>query len=247
MIALNVRQRGAVVLLAALLGAALTARLGAWQLDRAAQKQALQRALDERSHLPTLQGAELALDAQGAAAQHYRRVRLQGRWLAERTVYLENRTLNGQAGFIVVTPLALDPGPGHVVVQRGWVARDFTERTRLPQLVSASEVIAVEGIVAAAPSRLFEFAGPAASGPIRQNLDLAEYAREAGLALLPLTIEQIDDAANRGDGLLRQWPRPAVDVHKHYGYAAQWFALAALITGLYVWFQLISPRLRARR
>ncbi|MEQ1806812.1 MAG: SURF1 family cytochrome oxidase biogenesis protein, partial [Burkholderiaceae bacterium] len=79
--ALTLRRRRAIVLLAAVLGAALTARLGAWQLDRAAQKQALQRALDERSQLPTLQGAELAPDAPGAAAQHYRRVRLQGRWV----------------------------------------------------------------------------------------------------------------------------------------------------------------------
>ncbi|MEQ1805774.1 MAG: SURF1 family protein, partial [Burkholderiaceae bacterium] len=199
------------------------------------------------SQLPTLQGAELAPDAPGAAAQHYRRVRLQGRWVPERTVYLENRTLNGQAGFIVITPLELDAGAGHAIVQRGWVARDFGDRTRLPALVSASEAIAVEGIVAPAPSRLFEFAGPAPGGPIRQNLDLAAYATETGLALRPLTIQQTDDAINRGDGLLRQWPRPAVDVHKHYGYAAQWFALAALITGLYVWFQLIAPRIRARR
>ena len=38
---------------------------------------------------------------------------------------------------------------------------------------------------------------------------------------------------------------PAADVHKHYGYAFQWFALCALIVGLYVWFQLIRPRRRA--
>ena len=42
-----------------------------------------------------------------------------------------------------------------------------------------------------------------------------------------------------------QWPEPAADVQKHYGYAFQWFALCALILGLYVWFQLIRPR-RAR-
>ena len=46
--------------------------------------------------------------------------------------------------------------------------------------------------------------------------------------------------------LRRDWPPPALDVAKHYGYAAQWFALAALTTGLYVWFQLIRPRLRRR-
>jgi surfeit locus 1 family protein len=40
---------------------------------------------------------------------------------------------------------------------------------------------------------------------------------------------------------------PAVlDVSKHQGYAFQWFALCALISGLYVWFQLIRPRRRSR-
>ena len=37
------------------------------------------------------------------------------------------------------------------------------------------------------------------------------------------------------------------DADKNRGYALQWFALAALITGLYVWFQLIRPRLAGRR
>ena len=230
-----------------MLGAALTAALGFWQLDRAAQKQSMQRALDERGQLPALRSSELAVDDVAAASQHYRRVRLQGRWLAERTVYLENRTMNGRAGFFVVTPLVLDTGTDHVIVQRGWVARDFAERSRLPDVPTPGGRVEVEGLVAAPPSRLFDFSGPAASGPIRQNLDLAEYARETGLALRPLSIQLADDARNRGDGLLRQWPRPAIDVHKHYGYAAQWFALATLITGLYVWFQLHRPRNRARR
>jgi surfeit locus 1 family protein len=240
-------QRRIVVLFATLLGAVPTALLGFWQLDRASQKQVMQRALDERSILPALRPGELASDEATAAAQHYRAVRLQGRWLGERTVYLENRPMNGRVGFIVITPLALDAGAGNVIVQRGWAARDPTERTRLPDIPTPSGVVGVEGSVASAPSRLFDFAGAAASGSIRQNLDLAEYARETGLALHPISILQADDALNRGDGLLRQWPRPAVNVHKHYGYAAQWFALAALITGLYVWFQLIRPRLHPGR
>ncbi len=241
---LGARQRRIVVLLAALLGAALTARLGFWQLDRAAQKQAMQSALDERSRLRVLQATDLARDPATAATQHHRSVRMHGRWLAERTVALENRPLNGRAGFIVVTPLALEAGAGHVLVQRGWVARDASERSRLPALTTPGGVVEVQGRVAAAPSRLFDFAGPVASGPIRQNLDLAEFAAEIGFALRPLSVLQVDDAENRGDGLVREWPAPALDVHKHYGYAAQWFALAMLITGLYVWFQLVRPRLR---
>ena len=60
-------------------------------------------------------------------------------------------------------------------------------------------------------------------------------------------IVQDDAGAASADGLLRQWPEPASDVHKHYGYAFQWFGLSALVIVLYVWFQIIRPRRRARR
>ena len=106
-------------------------------------------------------------------------------------------------------------------------------------------MVEVLGRIAPPPSRLYEFAGQDA-GSIRQNLDIVEFAREASLSLRPLSVVQTDSPDTAGDGLLREWPQPAADVHKHYGYAFQWFALGALMTGLYVWFQLVRPRLRTR-
>lgn len=237
------RWRAVLVLVAALVTVALTARLGLWQLSRAAQKEAMQSALDERSGLPPLGAADLASQPALAEVQHHRKVFLRGRWLGEKTVYLDNRAMNGRAGFIVVTPLLLEAGAGAVVVQRGWLARAAADRTLVPPYLTVDGEVEVVGRVAAPPSRLFEFAGPA-GGPIRQNLDMVDYAREAGIALLPLSVLQVDSPTMAGDGLMRQWPPPAIDVHKHHGYAAQWFALAALVTGLYLWFQIIRPRLR---
>jgi hypothetical protein len=49
------------------------------------------------------------------------------------------------------------------------------------------------------------------------------------------------------DGLLRNWPQVASGVHKHHGYAFQWFGLCALIVILYVWFQIISPFRNTRK
>jgi surfeit locus 1 family protein len=236
------RRRG-LVLAATLLGVALTARLGLWQLDRAAQKHALQAALDARSQLPALDAAALARTAEQAAAQHHRPVRLRGQWLPQHTVFLDNRQMNGRPGFFVVTPLQLAGEKAAVLVQRGWVPRDANERTRLPAVPVAAGVLEVLGRIAPPPARLYEFSAEA-SGPIRQNLDLAQFAREVSVPLLPISVLQNDSAATAGDGLLRQWPPPALDVHKHYGYAFQWFALAALMSGLYVWFQLVRPRFR---
>jgi surfeit locus 1 family protein len=235
--------RDLIVLLAALAGALATARLGLWQLDRAAQKTALHDAMRARAALPPLDAAQLARSAAEAAEQLHRRVVLEGRWQASRSVYLDNRPMQGQPGFFVVTPLLLAEGDA-VLVQRGWIARDVHERTRLAPVATPDGVVRIEGLVAAGLARLYEF-DAAASGPIRQNLDVAAYAREIGLPLRPLAVLQIDGIT--ADGLRRQWQPEVPDVSKHHGYALQWFALSALITGLYVWFQLIHPRLRRPR
>ena len=234
------RVRAALTLLATLAGIAIAARLGFWQLDRAHQKIALQASLEARSREPVLDASTLARSPLAAEAQHHRRVSLRGRWLAERTVFLDNRQMDGKVGFFVVTPLVLMPGSGVVLVQRGWAARHFTSRTELPALTTAEGIVAVDGIVAPAPSRLFDL-GDAASGPIRQNLDIASFARDTGLDLLPLSVLQVDAPGSTADGLLRHWPAPAADVQKHYGYAFQWFALAAGVAILYVWHRFIRP------
>lgn len=230
------RLRGWLVLLATLVGAALTARLGVWQLDRAQQKVALQAAVDAQEARPPLSNA--ALD--GAGSLH-RRVQLRGTWVAERSVWLDNRPMDGRAGFYVVTPLRLAGRADAVLVQRGWVPRDPADRARLPPLVTPPGEVEVTGRLAASPSRLYEL-GAGSGGPIRQNLDPAAFAAESGLALLPLTVVQTS-GADEG-GLLRHWPAPDLGLQKHYGYAFQWFALCALILILYVWFQHLRPRFR---
>ncbi len=231
------------MLLATLVGVALTASLGMWQLSRAAQKIEMQSALDSRASLPALLAADLARDAAAATLQHHRTVRVRGRWVAARTVFLENRQMNARVGFYVVTPLQLDDRPEAVLVQRGWVPRDLRDRSLLPAIVTPTGSIEVQGLIAPPPARLYEF-DAVATGVIRQNLDVARFASETGLRLLPLSVQQHDGVSTASDGLLRQWPRPAAGVQKHYGYAFQWFAMSTLMAGLYVWFQLLRPRLK---
>ncbi len=239
-------RSSSVVLIAAVLGVAATSALGTWQLNRAAQKLALEAALESRAALPELRASELANSAAAAVPQHSQRTRLTGQWMASHTVFLDNRQMNDKPGFFVVTPLKLIGSNEAVVVQRGWVPRNFVDRAALPVVPTPAGEVEVTGLIAPPPSRLFEFAG-AAPGPIRQNLDLVAYAVEVGTPLKPLSVLQSDNRATNpaADGLLRQWPRPATGVQKHHGYAFQWFALSALMAGLYVWFQLIRPRLRA--
>ncbi len=239
------RRRAVIVLLATLVGMAVTARLGVWQLSRAAQKEALQSALDSRGSLPELVQSTLPANEAQAVVQHYRPVRLQGEWKQGATVFLENRQMNGRPGFFVLTPLMLGPDDA-VLVQRGWTPRNTQDRTFVQPVPTPTGRIEVLGQMAPPPGRLFDFAGAAASGVIRQNLALADFSRELGVKLRPWTVLQSDTPGIAVDGLLRQWPRPAADIHKHYGYAFQWFGLCALLAGLYVWFQLLRPRLQRR-
>jgi surfeit locus 1 family protein len=240
------KRSPALVLLAAIGMVLLTARLGWWQLDRAAQKVERQAVLAQRQSMAPLSWQELPKDELQAQEAFQRRVKLQGRWLADHTVYLDNRQMAGRPGFYVLTPLQLPDGSA-VLVQRGWQPRNFQDRTQIQPPLTPSGEVELEGRMAPGPARLYEFDG-AASGPIRQNLDLFEFALETRLPLRPFSVWQLQPTGSLpGDGLARDWPRPAADVHKHYGYAFQWFALSALTLGLYVWFQIIVPRRRAAR
>jgi surfeit locus 1 family protein len=227
---------------AALLVAVVTLSLGQWQLRRAAQKEALQTAIAGQSGLVSLDNTSF-LAIKNTADTIHRPAQLRGVWQAGRTVFLDNRPMSGKSGFVVVTPLALEGSAQVILVQRGWVQRDFTSRTRLPDIATPPGTVTVRGRIAPPPSKLYEFKG-IESGRIRQNLDLNTFAAEISLPLLPVSL--LETAATN-DGLLRNWAEPNRGVDKHYGYAFQWFALSALVLGLYVWFQLIHPlRLKNR-
>jgi surfeit locus 1 family protein len=193
-----------------------------------------------------------------------------GRWLPEQTVLLDNRQMNGRPGFYVLTPLLLDGvvaangKPLAVMVQRGWLPRDFLQRDRVPEIATPAELQRIPVRIAPPPARLLELGelGGAKTAPnddliqagssrIRQNLDLAAFAQTlaqsssatvliSAASLLQTGAAQASGAAP--DGLLREWPQADSGVAKHYGYAFQWFGLCALTAVLLLWFQVIAPR-----
>ena len=234
-----------VVTTAAVLVAGTTFSLGQWQLRRAAQKEAVQAAIEEKNTLPPLDARALTA-TKNIADEMHRQVAVLGVWQPAHTVYLDNRPMGGRTGFWVLTPLALQASNQMILVQRGWVPRDFSDRTRLPAVSTPTGLVRVEGRIAPPPSKLYAFKG-VDLGPIRQNLDLNDFRKETGLPLLEASLLQLGAPS---DGLLREWVPPNLGVDKHYGYALQWFGLCALVVGLYAWFQLALPfrtYLRAQR
>jgi surfeit locus 1 family protein len=233
----------ALIALAALLGIAATLSLGYWQWGRAQQKIALHETIARREVLPALAAADLLAARDDSDKLLHRTIQLRGKWIADRTVWLDNRQMNGIPGFYVVTPLRIEGSDAVVLVQRGWAQRNFSKRDLLPPIQTPAGVVELRGRLAPPPAKLYAF-GTEESGVIRQNLDLARFQAETRLLLLPLSVQQ---TGSPSQGLLRQWPQAGSGAEKNYGYAFQWWALASLIAILYVWFQLVSPRRRQAR
>lgn len=237
--------RRALLWAVALAAMALTASLGRWQLSRAAEKEALQAAIAERQRLPALDGASLAqaLSDDQARELLHRAITLRGQWLADRTVFLDNRPMARQTGFYVLTPLRLTGSDRVVLVQRGWAPRHQVDRSLLPPVQTPTGEVQVSGRIAAHPPRVYQL-GQEQGGAIRQNLDLDAWRAETGLPLAPVLVVQTGAAS---DSVQRDWPEAASGVEKHYGYAFQWFGLCTLIGLLLLWFQVVRPLYRARR
>lgn len=236
------------VTLAMLVGVAVTVRLGFWQLSRADQKQAQHDVIVAQQSAPVL-STEALLAEPALFNQLHRRVQLQGRWLSEHTVYLDNRPMQGRAGFWVVTPLALNDHTT-VLVQRGWIPRNSQDRLHLAPIETPTGVVQLQGRLAPAPSSVLTLGSAEADASadsrtsnIRQNLNLDQMAAQLGVHF-SATVLQTDPAS---DGLLRQWPEIASGIEKNLAYAFQWFALAAVQLMLYLWFQFITPYRHVRR
>lgn len=227
-----------------LLACTLTLALGRWQLSRAEQKQALVDHMEMQASLPPVDIRVLLTEGKlDSAYGLHRRVFLRGRWLASHTVFLDNRAMAGKAGFYVVTPLQLEGVLATILVQRGWAARNFLDRSSLPTVDTPAGIIELQGRVVPPPSKLYEFKG-SDTGRIRQNLDMAAFSAEIGVPLPGVSVQQM---GRTDDGLQREWSVLEASVQKHYGYAFQWFSLSGLIALLYFWFQIVRRFIYPRR
>lgn len=238
------------VTLAACAGVLVSGGLARWQLARAAHKEVLAAEMLARQSEAPLQGAPLervlSSDAAGPDAQAtlYRPVLLRGHWLSQYTVYLDNRPMDGRRGFFVLTPLQLQGASTTVMVQRGWIPRNFQERLALAPIDTPPGEVEIMGHLAPEPEAVYSLGGDQSGTGflrIRQNLGLGAFRTETGLPLAPLVVVEQGPASH---GLLRNWAPVSLGVEKNYGYAFQWSALCGLILGLYVWFQFVRPRRR---
>lgn len=217
-------------LLVTVLLVALGIALGNWQAGRAREKLALQAQLAAAARQPPLQldGATLAQ----AGQLEFRRVQLFGHFL-DWPLALNNRPYHGQAGFYLVLPFELENSRQHVLVARGWLPRNAADPLQLPPSQTPKGRVRIEGVLKSSLGHIMELgtAAPLKPGAIVQNLTPAQFQQASGLATAPFFIEQ---AGQQADGLVRDWPAPALGVEKHQGYAFQWYALALMAALFFV-------------
>lgn len=209
--------------LAAMVAAAIGVSLGQWQTRRAAEKEAIEAKLAARELAEPIR---LAAATQSVGDVEYRRIAVDGQFLKEWTVFLDNRPYKGEAGFYVLMPMKLSGSDQHVLVARGWVKRDTAERTKVPAIATPEGTVEVMGIGRRSVGEVLQLGTPSPlqPGAIVQNVNVAAFADAANLKMLPFILQQTSELQ---DGLVRDWPRPSTGVDKHRGYAFQWYALAA--------------------
>ena len=212
--------------LAAFAMIAVMVSLGRWQDRRAEEKGARQATFEARTR-----EAPLALTGSSGPADAlvYRRMRVAGRWLAERQVFIDNQIHQGRAGFHVITPLAIAGSGRAVLVNRGWVPRT-PQYPAAPAVPASTGEVEVTGLATLPPRRVLELSRETVSGNVWQNLSIERYAERMRMDVAPVLL--LADAPAAGAVAVRE--RPDAGIAKHQEYALTWYSLSAALAILWL-------------
>jgi surfeit locus 1 family protein len=215
-----------------LVGMVAVSHLGVWQLNRAAEKQALLDQIDAGATTTRM------LTADAATLERYQTVTANGHYDAAHQVLLDNMpSMQGMPGYRVLTPFELSSG-GWVLVDRGWLPIGAT-RSALPSIdVSAAERTIVGRLdeVPRPGMRLGSAPDNTAWPRVMNYPEHADLERVLGRPL-GARIVRLDPA--QPDGYQRTFAmRPDFGPNRHIAYAVQWFALAVAMLVIYVFVNL---------
>ena len=206
--------------------------LGFWQLDRAEQKQQLERQKqrDRASEESPLQLSTITLvDPEW----HYRKVKISGTYDTQHQWLLDNRHYKGRVGFHVLTLLHAQGQA--LLVNRGWIPLG-PNRNQLPVIDVSPEKTLVSGILTPVGEQqlLLGDAGYTSNQwpKIIQRLEIDQMSAQTNSIVVPAVLQL---NAQNLTCYTCDWsiPQGAMTVEKHRGYAVQWFALAAALVCIY--------------
>lgn len=237
----RLRRHGWLILTAAVVTGAL-AGLGVWQLDRAAQKRALAERMAARDQAEPRSVAQLLSRADPA---HFP-VADRGQFDNEHAILRDNRMLGGRAGYHLLMPFRTQDGHW-VLVNRGWLPRG-PSRDELPDIPTMQGTVTIQGhahVNREAALVLDEQRNAESGWPLRvQRIDRAALSRRLGVELAPFIVRLAPDTGpGTGATLPRVWRSRRLGPQRHYAYAFQWFAMAAVAP----WLFLLAARRRQQQ
>jgi len=213
---------------------ALTLWLGRWQTGRGDEKEAMQRLLEARAREPVV---DLSRPIASPGEILYRRVLARGEWAADAQFFIDNRVLDGRAGFHVITPLRIAGSGQLVLVDRGWIERT-AEYPKAPRVAVPGGEAQVSGMATLPPKRFLELSSDVIDGNVWQNLSIERYRSVTGRAVLPFVL--VADEAPAPLTVVRERPDTGVDRHREY--ALTWYSLAVLTAVLWIALNVRRPR-----
>lgn len=200
--------------------------LASWQLDRAAEKEALAGLFDDT-------GSPVTFVASGDY-ELYQPVTATGRYLPERQVLIDNIVRGGRLGYYVITPFETAPGAPLLLVNRGFIVR--SPSGGLPAVDVGGETRNVSGRIGRLPRVAIR---PDKAIADRQGWPkIAVYPRSEDIAAVleqEVAAPVLLLAPDAGDGFIRQWQPEQKGPMMHYGYAFQWSALALTVLVILIW------------
>ena len=229
--AMNPLLRRVVPPLAAVVLIAAFVSLGFWQLDRASQKEALAAMFAADAPFRDL--------ADDYTPVPFERLATRGRLLSERQILIDNIVRNGRVGYYVITPLERMDGRPPLLVNRGWI--DKQQGIADPAIDVAGDWRLIRGRAGGLPRVGIRAGDPFTGGDwprVAVYPTIDEVAAELGGTLAPFVL-LLD--ADEPDGFVRTWEPAQSGPMTHYGYAFQWFAMAAAVVAIAAW------QLRRRR
>ncbi|WP_111655937.1 SURF1 family protein [Isoalcanivorax indicus] len=227
-------------LLATLVVAAVCLQAAFWQLSRAEEKRTLASDLATRIQQGYQSMASLAVKAD----PHNYPLEVRGRFDNRHNILLDNRMLDGIAGYHLLTPLHTDEGDW-LLVNRGWLPRG-RDRALLPEIPAIDGHVTVQGQSYVYSPRTFVLAEDDLtdpSWPLRlQKVEMDVLSPLLGVELAPFELRVAPGATlEQGEQLPRVWHDPVMGPERHHAYAVQWFAMAAAVV---IFFVAISFRRR---
>lgn len=203
------------------------AGLGAWQISRGLEKRADQQLFkDETGFAPWQHGMEV---------RPHQRLQATGHYDSEHQFLLENIIVNSRRGYYVITPLVGLSGEPVLLVNRGWIEKTG-EPLDLSRLVLPANRLTVRGRAGSLPRAGMKM-GEAVNakddwpkGAVYPSSE--EVAAALGREVQPFVLLMDEDEEH---GFFRRWVPTEFGPGKHFGYALQWFAMGAVLSGLLIW------------